>query len=66
MPDQKVATLLRLRPGLKEKLAQLAKREHRSLNQQIEFMLESLLSKADIVESENQKENLQSKARKNS
>lgn len=66
MPDQKVATLLRLRRGLKERLTQLAKREHRSLNQQIEFMLESSLSNAEIMKSQNQQEDLPNKARKNS
>ena len=33
------ALLIRIPPELKNRLAQLAKREHRSLNQQIEFML---------------------------
>jgi hypothetical protein len=35
---------LRIRQGLKPRLADLAKREHRSLNHQIEFMLERFLS----------------------
>jgi hypothetical protein len=50
MPDQKVATLLRFRRELKEKLTQLAKREHRSLNQQIEFILESFLADTEFRE----------------
>jgi hypothetical protein len=33
------ALLIRISPELKARLAELAKREHRSLNQQIEFML---------------------------
>jgi len=33
------ALLIRISPELKTRLAELAKREHRSLNQQIEFML---------------------------
>jgi hypothetical protein len=36
--------LLRLRQGTKEQLIEFAKREHRSLNQQIEFILEHFLS----------------------
>lgn len=44
MPERRVALLLRLRKELKERLANLAKREHRSLNQQIEFILEHFLS----------------------
>jgi hypothetical protein len=44
MLERRVAFLLRLRRGVKEKLMELAKREHRSLNQQIEFILERFLS----------------------
>jgi hypothetical protein len=44
MPERRVALLLRLRKELKEQLANFAKREHRSLNQQIEFILEHFLS----------------------
>ena len=46
MPGRKVALLLRIQPGLKDQLADLAKHEHRSLNQQIEFLLEEALSDA--------------------
>jgi hypothetical protein len=46
MPEGKVALLLRLRRELKERLADVAKRDHRSLNQQIEFILEQFLSDA--------------------
>ena len=44
MPERRVAMLLRIREGLKNRLADLAKREHRSLNQQVEFILEHFLS----------------------
>lgn len=44
MPEHRVALLLRIRQGLKDRLADLAKREHRSLNQQIEYLLELSLS----------------------
>lgn len=44
MPERRVALLLRLRKELKERLADLAKREHRSVNQQIEYILEYFLS----------------------
>jgi hypothetical protein len=46
MPERKVALLLRIQQGLKDRLADLAKNEHRSLNQQIEFLLEQALSDA--------------------
>jgi hypothetical protein len=48
MPEHRVALLLRLRRELKERLAEFAKHEHRSLNQQIEFILEQFLSKGRI------------------
>jgi hypothetical protein len=44
MPERKVALLLRIQQGLKDRLADLARNEHRSLNQQIEFLLEQALS----------------------
>jgi hypothetical protein len=44
VPEPRVALLLRLRRGLKEQLVEFAKREHRSLNQQIEFILEHFVS----------------------
>jgi hypothetical protein len=46
MPERSTALLLRIRQGLKDRLTDLAKREHRSLNKQIEFILESFLSDA--------------------
>jgi hypothetical protein len=46
MPERSAALLLRIRQGLKDRLTDLAKREHRSLNKQIEFILESFLSDA--------------------
>ena len=46
MPERSAALLLRIRKGLKDRLADLAKREHRSLNKQIEFILESFLSES--------------------
>jgi hypothetical protein len=47
MPERKVALLLRIQQALKDQLTDLAKHEHRSLNQQIEFLLERALSDAD-------------------
>jgi hypothetical protein len=38
--------LLRIPEGLKDRLVDLAKREHRSVNQQIEFLLEQSLTNA--------------------
>jgi hypothetical protein len=43
MPELKSALLLRISQGLKDRLSALAKQEHRSLNQQIEFILEHFL-----------------------
>jgi hypothetical protein len=40
MPEPKVALLIRIPPDLKARLVDLAGREHRSLNQQIECLLE--------------------------
>jgi hypothetical protein len=44
MHESRVAVLVRMREGLKARLVDLAKREHRSLNQQVEFLLEHCLS----------------------
>jgi hypothetical protein len=46
MPERKVGLLLRIPEGLKNRLVDLAKREHRSVNQQIEFLLEQSLTNA--------------------
>jgi len=40
MSDSRVRVLLRIPAKLKEKLTELAEREHRSLNKQIEFLLD--------------------------
>jgi hypothetical protein len=42
-----VAVLVRIRPALKAKLVNPEKAEHRSVNQQIEFLLERSVSTAD-------------------
>ncbi len=44
MEHSRVALLIRIRRSLKARLVQLAEREHRSLNQQIEFLLEHALA----------------------
>ena len=46
MEKSRVAILVRIRPTLKAKLVELAKSENRSLNQQIEFLLERSISRA--------------------
>jgi len=46
MRERKVGLLLRIPEGLKKRLADLAKRERRSVNQQIEFLLEQSLTTA--------------------
>lgn len=40
MRQTKVAVLVRIPPTLKANLSEIAKREHRSLSQQVEFFLE--------------------------
>lgn len=40
MRELKASLLIRIRADLKDRLVELAKREHRSVNQQIEFLLE--------------------------
>jgi hypothetical protein len=44
MQESKVSMLIRIRADLKARLVDLAKREHRSVNQQIEFLLERSFS----------------------
>jgi hypothetical protein len=43
MAEQRATVLVRLTPALKLKLAELAKRERRSLSKQVEFLLEQSL-----------------------
>ena len=65
MPEHRVALLLRLRRELKEQLADFAKHEHRSLNQQIEFILEQFLSEtANKQRNEQREEERQEKSRR--
>ena len=45
MEKSRVAILVRIRPTLKATLVDLAKSENRSLNQQIEFLLERSISR---------------------
>jgi hypothetical protein len=49
MPLRKVALLLRLSHELKQKLAECARHEHRSVNQQIEFILESFFAQTALI-----------------
>ena len=44
MRQLKVSLLIRIRADLKARLVDLAEREHRSVNQQIEFLLEQSFS----------------------
>lgn len=48
MSEKRVALLIRIPSGLKTKLSDLAKREHRSLNQQIEILLERSVKERSI------------------
>jgi hypothetical protein len=43
MSDSRVRVLLRIPAELKERLTELAEREHRSLNKQIEYLLERVI-----------------------
>jgi hypothetical protein len=49
MNESRVPVLIRIQPSLKAKLIELAKREHRSLNQEIEFLLEGSLASEEKV-----------------
>jgi hypothetical protein len=44
MRERRVGLLLRIPESLKKRLTDVAKREHRSVNQQIEFLLEQSLA----------------------
>ena len=44
MNESQVPVLIRINANLKARIAELAKREHRSTNQQIEFLLERALA----------------------
>jgi hypothetical protein len=54
MRERRVGLLLRIPEGLKNRLVDLAKREHRSVNQQIEFLLEQSLTNAKNLTIEHQ------------
>jgi len=45
MNEPRVPLLIRIRAGLKASLEELAKQEHRSTNQQIEFLLERAVAR---------------------
>jgi hypothetical protein len=45
MTEPRIPVLIRIRAGLKARVEELAKCEHRSMNQQIEFLLERALEK---------------------
>ena len=53
MGERKVGLLLRIPEGLKRRIVELAKREHRSVNQQIEFLFLSgvLISERTLLSS---------------
>ena len=54
MSDVRVPLLIRIRASLKAKLTELARREHRSVNQQIEFLLESSVQERTTVQKDDQ------------
>jgi len=54
MEESRVAMLIRIRRTLKARLVQLAKREHRSVNREIEFLLEKVLTNQESDRSESQ------------
>ncbi len=57
MHESRVAVLVRMGASLKARLVELAKREHRSLNQQIEFLLEHSIFGSNQSSSTEQEEN---------
>jgi hypothetical protein len=52
MSESRVRVLLRISAKLKEKLTELAEREHRSLNKQIEFLLDRCIREGTNGEAE--------------
>jgi hypothetical protein len=50
MNEARVRLLLRIPASLKARLAELAEREHRSLNRQIEFLLERSIREEPTIE----------------
>ena len=44
MNEERIPFLVRMRASLKARIEEVAKREHRSTNQQIEFLLEQALA----------------------
>jgi hypothetical protein len=52
MNEDRVALLLRIAAPLKAKLTELARKEHRSLNKQIEFLLERAVQEESRREAE--------------
>ena len=53
MGEQKVPLLLRISADLKKKLTEMAEREHRSLNGQIEFFLDKAVRERSKGEGDN-------------
>jgi hypothetical protein len=45
MSEPKVPFLIRIRASLKARIEELAKGEHRSINQQIEYLLEQAIAR---------------------
>ena len=52
MSEQRVRLPLRIPISLKEKLSELAEREHRSLNKQIEFLLDRCIREGKTSETD--------------
>lgn len=50
MTENRAAVLVRLSPSLKSRLLEIAKREHRSLSKQVEFLLERSLESQSSAE----------------
>ena len=51
MSESRVALLVRVSPELKQKLADMAKRERRSVSKQAELLLERCFSESDSTRS---------------
>ena len=56
MRQTKAAVLVRLSPTLKATLSEIAKREHRSLSQQVEFLLERCVRVQNLKDNEKNEE----------
>ena len=64
MNETKVRLPLRISSSLRDKLAELAEREHRSLNKQIEFVLDRYIHNEDAGDAQLRRSRIEQKKQK--